>query len=297
MSDLPSAAEMEEIAGAAAPPSPDVTLCECFPEDGLRGEAAAVPTEAKIALIAGLAATGLRSIAATAFEPPDASPAFADAEILLRGLARPPGLAIRTGCADPLAVRRALVAQDGGWGPEDIALATPRDDDWVGFEEMVALARDRFLLTGIVQARFDRADEDASGAVVAVAERLAALGVTRIVIADSAGTATPPRVRDLIGWLNGALPTATFIARFADHRGLAMANSLAAVEAGITAIDCALGGAGGLCATEDLAAALAAMGHGTGIDLAALCRSGEAAEAMLGRRLGSRMLRGGAIPA
>ncbi|MBL6455227.1 hypothetical protein JMJ55_07825 [Belnapia sp. T6] len=297
MSDLPSAAEMEEIAGAAAPPSPDVTLCECFPEDGLRGAAAAVPTDAKIALIADLVACGLRSVAATAFEPPDASPAFADAEILLRGLARPPGIAIRAGCADPLAVRRALVAQDGGWGPEELALAVPQDEDWTGFEAMVALARGRFLLTGIVEARFDRADENASGAVVQAAERLATLGVTRIAIADGAGAATPPRVRDLIGWLNGALPTATFIARFTDHRGLAMANSLAAVEAGITALDCALGGAGGLCATEDLAAALVAMGHGTGLDLAALCRSGEAAEAMLGRRLDSRVLRGGAIPA
>ena len=101
------------------------------------------------------------------------------------------------------------------------------------------------------------------------------LGVTRIAIGDTIGSATPPRVRDLIGWLHGALPTATFIAHFHDSRGTGMANTLAAIEAGLTHADSRAGrhrrppgeiaygeGFTGNTCTEDLATALEAMGFG-----------------------------------
>ncbi|RYI81282.1 MAG: hydroxymethylglutaryl-CoA lyase, partial [Acetobacteraceae bacterium] len=119
-----------------------------------------------------------------------------------------------------------------------------------------------------------------------------------------------PRVRDLIGWLNGSLPTATFIAHFHDSRGTGLANTLAAIEAGLTHADTALGGTGGHPAriaygegftgntcTEDLATALEAMGFATGLDLAAVRGAGLAAETLLGRPLQSRVLRSAATPA
>jgi hydroxymethylglutaryl-CoA lyase len=111
-------------------------------------------------------------------------------------------------------------------------------------------------------------------------------------------------VRDLIGWLNGALPEATFIAHFHDSRGTGIANTLAAIEAGLTHADCALGGTGGHPAkiaygegftgntcTEDLATALAAMGYETGLDMARLRAAGEEAERLLGRTLHSKTVR------
>ncbi|WP_431270570.1 hypothetical protein [Dankookia sp. P2] len=39
MSDLPTAAEMEEITARAAPEGPGIVLCECFARDGLQHEA------------------------------------------------------------------------------------------------------------------------------------------------------------------------------------------------------------------------------------------------------------------
>ena len=135
-------------------------------------------------------------------------------------------------------------------------------------------------------------------------EVLALLQMMGIAIGDTVGSATPPRVRDLIGWLHGALPEATFIAHFHDSRGTGIANTLAAIEAGLTHADCALGGTGGHPAkiaygegftgntcTEDLVTALEAMGYETGLDLAKLRAAGVEAERLLGRTLGSRTVR------
>ncbi|MDB5374619.1 MAG: hydroxymethylglutaryl-CoA lyase [Belnapia sp.] len=306
MSDLPTAADMEEIAGATAPATPELVLGESLLCAGLADMVAVVPAEAKIAMLERIADCGFRRIALTSLSDPAGVPQFADAEVVLRGARRRPGLVFSAACPDALAVRRALVALDGGWGPEEIALLVPaseaeaqrslgcsRAEHWDRVVAMAALGRGNFSLAATISVAFDcptdgpttpeRVREDA--------ERLAELGVTHIGIGDTAGSATPPRVRDLIGWLHGALPTATFIAQFADVRGTGIANTLAAIEAGLTHADATLGGIGGRLAggragntrTEDLAGVLEAMGFGTGLDLTKLRAASQAAEALLDR--------------
>lgn len=306
------------IAAAHAP----LVLGECFARDGLQHEAAVVPAEAKIALIERIADCGFRRIEITSFAHPGQVPQFADAEAVLKGVRRRPGVLFKATCPNLQAVQRAIAAQDGGWGPDELSLLVsaseghsqrnlkrPRDQQWANVAAMAAAAQGRFVLVGTISVAFDcpfdgptepeRVREDA--------ERFASLGVTRIAIGDTIGSATPPRVRDLIGWLDGALPEATFVAHFHDSRGTGIANTLAAIEAGLTHADCALGGTGGHPAqiaygegftgntcTEDLATALAAMGYETGIDLGALRAAGLEAERLLGRPLHSRVLRAAA---
>ncbi len=319
MSDLPSTKDMEEIAGASAPPAPAVVVCECFARDGLQHEATVIPAADKIAMIEWIADCGFRRIEITSFSRPEHVPQFADAEAVLRGVKRRPGVLFKATCPNPHAVRRALAAQDAGWGPDELSLLVSaseghsrtnlrrsRAEQWDNLAEMTALAAGRFSLVGTISVAFDcpldgptdpeRVQEDA--------QRFAELGVTRIAIADTIGSATPERVRDLIGWLHGALPTATFIAHFHDARGTGIANTLAAIEAGLTHADSTLGGIGGHPAriaygegfsgntcTEDLVTALTAMGFDTGLDLGAVRRAGQAAEQLLGRRLHSRTVR------
>lgn len=296
MSDLPTAAEMEEIAGAAAPPTPGVVLGESLLCAGIVAATAVVPAGVKIAMLERIAGAGFRRIALTSLSDPAQVPQFADAEMVLRGLRRRPGLVCGVACPDRQAVRRALVALDGGWGPEEIGLLIPaseaearrslgcsRAEQWERLAAMAALARGNFSLAATISVAFDcpadgpttpeRVREDA--------ERLAELGVTHIGIGDTYGSATPPRVRDLIGWLHGALPTATFIAQFADRRGTGIANTLAAIEAGLTHADATLGGAGGQARSEDLVIVLEAMGFGTGIGVPALAGLGQDAAMLL----------------
>jgi hydroxymethylglutaryl-CoA lyase len=301
MSELPNAEELEEIAGAAAPAAAEVSLGECLLSDA-PAEVAAMPSEARLAHAAAAAEAGFRRIGVTSLRDPALDATFADAELLLRGIRHAPGLACQAVCPDLMAVRRALAAQDGGWGPEEVVLPIAATDAasqaafgedraarWASLAEMADRARGRFVLAGRIAAAFAEGADPA--AVLADGERLAELGITRIAIADDEGRATPARVRDLIGWLHGGLPTATFVARFGDRRGTAIANTIAAIEAGLTEAEVALGGAGGLCCAEDLAAALAAMGLGTGLDPARLHRAGLAVERAIGRRLHSRVLR------
>ena len=69
-----------------------IRLQEVGPRDGLQMESAFVPTADKIALIDALSAAGLAKIEATAFVSPQAIPALRDAEIVLREIARAPGV-------------------------------------------------------------------------------------------------------------------------------------------------------------------------------------------------------------
>jgi len=322
--DIPDPAETEF---SEAPPEQDVVLCECFARDGLQHESAILPAEAKIAMIERIADCGFRRIEITSFSHPRHVPQFADAEIVLKGVRRRPGVLFKATCPNPQAVRRALEARESGWGPEEISLLVSaseghtrknlrrsREEQWANVAEMAALARDAFIMVGTISVAFDCPFDGPTSPqrVLEDAQRFADLGVTRIAIGDTIGSATPPRVRDLIGWLHGALPTATFIAHFHDSRGTGIANTLAAIEAGLTHADCALGGTGGHPAgiaygegftgntcTEDLVTALEAMGYATGLDLARLREAGLEAERLLGRRLHSRTVRlgEGAAPA
>jgi hydroxymethylglutaryl-CoA lyase len=89
------------------------------------------------------------------------------------------------------------------------------------------------------------------------------------------------------------------VAHFHDTRGLALANAVAALEAGITTFDASVGGLGGSpnapgagnVATEDLVYMLAEMGIETGVDLKALFDAADLLERLLGRPLNKRIER------
>ena len=309
-------ADLEGNVGADSTP---LVLCECFARDGLQHETTSISAEDKIAQIERIADCGFKRIEITSFSHPVHVPQFADAEAVLRGVKRRPGVLFKATCPNQQAVKRALAARDGGWGPEELSLLVSaseghtqknlrrtRDEQWQNIAEMAALARGNFVLVGTISVAFDCPFDGptAPERVLEDAEHFARLGVTRIAIGDTVGSATPPRVRDLIGWLHGALPEATFIAHFHDSRGTGIANTLAAIEAGLTHADCALGGTGGHPAkiaygegftgntcTEDLATALVAMGYETGLDMAKLRAAGEEAERLLGRTLHSKTVR------
>src|SRR3546814_1416666 len=60
--------------------------------DGLQIEPIFVPTEEKIAMLNALSRTGVSKIEATSFTSPKAIPALRDAELVLKGIERTPGV-------------------------------------------------------------------------------------------------------------------------------------------------------------------------------------------------------------
>jgi hydroxymethylglutaryl-CoA lyase len=113
--------------------------------------------------------------------------------------------------------------------------------------------------------------------VLEVAGWLLDAGVDALSIADTTGMATPTRVWDVVGLLREQVPDTPLSLHFHDTRGTAMANALAALEAGVTELDASVGGLGGSpfappgangnLATEDLVHMLTDMGIETGVDL------------------------------
>jgi hydroxymethylglutaryl-CoA lyase len=104
-------------------------------------------------------------------------------------------------------------------------------------------------------------------------------------------------VEYLVGAVQGAVGV-PIGAHLHDTRGLAVANALAAIEAGATRVDGSVGGLGGCpfapgasgnMALEDLALALDGMGVDTGLDVGALVDAARLACAAVGRPVASHV--------
>lgn len=82
-------------------------------------------------------------------------------------------------------------------------------------------------------------------------------GAARLCFADTVGTLAPREVESCIRQLVAAFPDVPIEVHLHDDRGLAMANALAAIEAGATWISTSVNGLGERCGIVDLAAMLA----------------------------------------
>ena len=100
-------------------------------------------------------------------------------------------------------------------------------------------------------------------------------GMTTCCLCDTIGIADPRQVKKLIGEFRDAYPSLTIMVHFQDTRGLGMANTLAAMESGISCAQSALGGLGGCpfapgasgnLSTEDMIWMLNEMGYDTGVE-------------------------------
>ena len=296
---------------------PQVTFCECFARDGLQHEPGILPATEKAAMLEKIADCGFRRIEITSFSHPKYVPQFADADAVLAAVAPRPGVLFKATCPNPAAVKRALATSRR---PEEISflvsaseghtqrnLKRSRAEQWAQVVEMAALAGDDFTTVGTISVALDCPFDGPTppGRVVDDAQRFVELGVKRIAIGDTIGSGTPPRIKALMRLLKSELPEdVVLIAHFHDSRGTGIANCVAALEAGVTYFDTALGGTGGHPAeiaygegftgnvgSEDLATLFEAMGVRTGLNIEALRDAGRAAEALLGRRLHSRTVR------
>jgi 2-isopropylmalate synthase len=98
-------------------------------------------------------------------------------------------------------------------------------------------------------------------------------GATTVNIPDTVGYSTPTEMFDLFSWLSSTVPGIENV-HISTHchndLGLAVANSLAAVEGGATQIECALNGIGeraGNCALEEVVMALRTRADHYGVEV------------------------------
>jgi hydroxymethylglutaryl-CoA lyase len=289
--------------------SETVRVIEVGPRDGLQNEQTIVPTQIKIELIERLADCGYDTVEATSFVSPKWIPQLADAEAVMHGLQRKPGVHYPVLVPNLQGYARARAA-----GASEIAVFTAAseafnrrninasiDESIARFEPVLTQARaDGVRVRGYVstvlgcpyQGEVPLAD------VVRVAARLHALGCEEISLGDTIGVGTPGKARAMLRAVAEAVPMDALAVHFHDTYGQALANILACLEDGVRVVDAAVAGTGGCpyargasgnVASEDVIYMLHGMGMQTGVDLDALVATGHWLMAQLGRGNGSRV--------
>ncbi|PNG21677.1 hydroxymethylglutaryl-CoA lyase [Streptomyces cahuitamycinicus] len=288
-----------------------VRIHEVGARDGLQNEKATVPTEVKAEFIHRLADAGLTTIEATSFVHPKWVPQLADAEQLFPlvsdlPVALPVLVPNERGLDRSLALgaRRVAVFASATESFAKANLNRTVDEALAMFEPVMARAKAESVhVRGYLSMCFGDPWEGAVPIpqVVKVCRALLDMGCDELSLGDTIGVATPGHVVALLAALDeaGVPPTALGV-HFHDTYGQALANTLAALQQGVTTVDASAGGLGGCpyaksatgnLATEDLVWMLRGLGIDTGIDLGRLVATSTWMAAHLGRPSPSRTVR------
>lgn len=291
-----------------------LTINEVGPRDGLQAESAFVPTADKIRLIDLLSTAGLAKIEATAFVSPKAVPVLADADELLRSIRRQPGVVYSALVPNVRGAERAI---DAGADELNLVMSASeshnlanlrmtRDQSFQALAEVAALARQARVAVNIsLSCSFGCPMEgEVPAAVVAQWHQrfVQELGVQGVTLCDTTGMAYPTQVAALTAAALQRWPQTALTLHFHNTRGMGLANTLAAIDAGATSFDTSLGGLGGcpyapgatgnVC-TEEIVHALQLMGFDTGCDLARLLEAARLLPPLVGHGVPSQVLSAG----
>jgi len=268
----------------------NITISEVGPRDGLQNTKIFMPTDAKKRWIAALAAAGLREIEVCSFVNPKLIPQFADAAEIATFAMTIPNIQVVALVPNLKGAERAAET-----GVHKISLPISASeahsksnvrktvDEQVDELKRIVALRDslpagrKMEVNGGISAAFGCTlqGEVPQADVLRLVERIAATGADTISIADTVGYANPKQVREMFVAARKIAGPKLDAAHFHNTRGLGLANCMAALEAGVTALDSSMAGLGGCpyapgasgnVITEDLVFMLEAMGYSTGVD-------------------------------
>lgn len=286
---------------------------EVGPRDGLQMESVFVPTAHKITLVNALVATGMAKVEVTAFVSPQAIPALADAQEVLARATRRSGTVLTCLVPNVKGAERAIAA-----GADELNLVMSasethnlcnlrmlREQSWAGLQAVIATAQQAGVAVNVsLSCSFGCPMEGdvPVDEVFAWVQRFVAAGVQGITLCDTTGMAHPRQVHAMVQAFKARWPATMLTLHFHDTRGMALANVLAAIDAGADRFDASVGGLGGCpyapgasgnACTEELVHALQLMGYDTGVDLAALTQIAAGLPALLGHDIPSPIVKAG----
>jgi hydroxymethylglutaryl-CoA lyase len=303
-----------------------ISINEEGPREGFQFEKGPIATARKIELIDSLSKTGLKQIQVASFVPPKNVPGWADAEDVVRGFTRAPGIrytalwlnnkgmlrALATGKLDLLGSISLTVSEKFLLRNQNRSF---KENETAQRETLAmyidhGLVVERLGLMAVFGCNFE-GDIPVSRIVQFVRTGLdigAEQGVTikRVSLADTMAWATPTSIKRVVGAVREAFPDIEVNLHLHDTRGMGIANAYAGLEMGVASFDSAVGGLGGcpfaghrgaarnVC-TEDLVFMCEEMGIDTGIDLDALIESALLAEDIVGHPLPGCVMKGGLL--
>lgn len=257
--------------------------------DGLQSIAQVMSTENKKHWIDLAYAAGVRHLEAASFVPARLLPQMADAEEVIAHALTYPQLTVTALVPNLKGAEKAIAAGVHRIvAPISVSAAHSQVNVRKTPVEMVeefgriralidASTHKPRLIAGLstvfgctIQGRVPLAD------IEEIVRRVLDVGCDLLALGDTTGHATPGQVAQVLSALRPLAGNTLAIAHFHDTRGLALANTLIALEHGIREFDATLGGLGGCphapgasgnVATEDLVFMLDSLGYHSGIDV------------------------------
>ena len=286
--------------------------------DGFQIEKRFIPTATKVEVVNQLSRTGLHKIEVTSFVSSKAVPAMADADAVLAGIERVPGVVyvalvpnIR-GAQNAAACARRPDEVNGVVSASETHnvanINRTHEQSLAEMGTMVKVAHDAGMkITMSLSTTFGCPFEGhvLEDVVLRFVETFRNLGFDGISLADTTGMANPRQVRSLTEKVLKAFPAPDetyYTLHFHNTRGMGLANVVAGIEAGIRSFDGSLAGLGGcpfapgatgnIC-TEDMVNMLEDMGYDTRVDLAKLLAVARRVPEVVGHDVPGQVMKAG----
>ncbi|XP_069935199.1 hydroxymethylglutaryl-CoA lyase, mitochondrial isoform X1 [Oryctolagus cuniculus] len=286
-----------------------VKIVEVGPRDGLQNEKNIVPTAVKIKLIDMLSEAGLPVIEATSFVSPKWVPQMADHTEVLKGIRKFPGRNYPVLTPNLKGFESAVAA-----GAREVSifgaaseLFTRKnvncsiDASFQRFDAIMQAARAAAVpVRGYVSCALGCPYEGkiSPAKVAEVSKKLYSMGCYEISLGDTIGVGTPGAMKDMLSAVMREVPLAALAVHCHDTYGQALANTLMALQMGVSVVDASVAGLGGCpyaqgasgnLATEDLVYMLEGLGIHTGVNLQKLLEAGDFICQALNRKTGSKV--------
>ena len=280
-----------------------VTVMEVSPRDGLQNESARLTTEEKITLVERALDAGARRIEVTSFVHPKVVPQMADAAEVVAGLPPRSDICYVALIPNEKGYERALAAGLKHVGLVLSATETMNQKNLnMSVPQSMAIAKrllqraksDELTVRVDVSVAFVCAYEGVVDPqkVIAQTEELFRFGADQVCLCDTTGRADPRQVAYLFDEVRRRHGSERLAGHFHNTYGMAIANTLAAMQQGIAFFDASIAGLGGCpyspgatgnTPTEDVVYLCRQMGVETGIDLEKLCDVSELVRTFSGK--------------
>jgi hydroxymethylglutaryl-CoA lyase len=287
-----------------------IVIRDVGPRDGLQAEEP-ISVSARIEMIEGLFAAGLRNVEICSFVSPKAVPSMAGGAEVVAGVGPRSGVVRAALVPNLRGAQMALAA-----GVDEITVTVSASEIYsqrnVGMSLADAVASSsaiaaevggRVPIDVVLSCAFGSPYEgDLDPASIAqLCEELLIGGATRVTLADTTGMATPPRIAAVFVALSLQVRNDLGL-HLHETRGTALVNAYSAMQLGISRFDTSVGGLGGSpfaagaagnLATEDLVYLCDDLGVQTGVDLAKLLLVSAQTASAIGRDVPSRVAAAG----
>ncbi|WP_410470654.1 hydroxymethylglutaryl-CoA lyase [Clostridium sp.] len=290
-----------------------ISLCEVGLRDGLQNEKTILTMEEKLELLRGLVDAGFKVIEVGSFMHPKAVPQMADTDELYKAIGTVPGVELRALIPNLRGVQRAVSC---GCKKVKLNVSASRQhnlknlnmlpqESVAGFAPCVQAAKENGIeISGSISMPFASPWEGRIPLedVDAIIKAYLAVGITEISLSDTSGMAVPNQVYNMCSYVKEKYPQLSWWLHFHNTRGLAMANILAAMEAGMIQFDSSFGGLGGCpfvpgaagnISTEDVIHMCDESGISTGIDIVKVIELSRKLQQLLKHDTDSYILRAG----